>query len=108
MATSDSTEPNPPEAYGAEWPIIWRLVCPGAGSYDHDMVFCETTSKDEAIKQFRSLRRDGCPCRVERVHCGPLPRDFQDELQKLRSYNDQNPGTSLRRIPGAWSKVRAA
>ena len=106
--TATTRSELPAEAYGADWPIIWRLVCPGAGSYDHDMVFLETTSKDEAIKEFRSLRCRGYPCRVERIHCGPLPQGFEDKLADLRSCNLQNPGTSLREIPGAWTKEGAA
>ena len=41
------------------WPIIWRVVAPGCGSYDHDMVFLETSSEKEARQRFHgpALRR---------------------------------------------------
>ena len=108
MATDTEHSTASTEPYGAGWPIVWRLVCPAAGSYDHDMVFFETESKDDAVKRFRSMRRNGYPCRLERVDCGPLPQNYEDDLAELRSLNYQNPGTSLREIPGAWTKEGAA
>ena len=43
------------------WPVIWRVVAPGAGSYDHDMVYLETESEPDAVKQYTRLRRGGSP-----------------------------------------------
>ena len=85
------------------WPVIWRVVSPGAGSYDHDMVFLETESEADAVKQYQRLRRTGWPVRIEQVRCGPLPADFIKDLAIVRDANAQNPDTKMREIPGAWS-----
>ncbi len=85
------------------WPVIWRVVAPGAGSYDHDMVFLETESEADAVKQYTRLRRGGYPVRIEQVRCGPLPARYVEKLPELRGMNAQNPGTKMREIPGAWS-----
>jgi hypothetical protein len=55
------------------WPVFWRVVAPGAGSYNHDMVFLETEDEAKARKSFRTLRRGRWPVRLERISCGPLP-----------------------------------
>ncbi|HEY6483948.1 MAG TPA: hypothetical protein VIY54_10535, partial [Steroidobacteraceae bacterium] len=56
------------------WPILWRVVAPGAGSYDQDMVFIETADEAEARRSHAYLRRKKFPVRLERVACGPLPK----------------------------------
>jgi hypothetical protein len=86
------------------WPVIWRVVSPAAGSYDHDMVFLETENEADASKEYRSLRCGGWPVRIEQVRCGPLPDGYSDSLNEIRSLNAQNAGTKMRAIPGAWSK----
>ena len=65
------------------WPVIWRVVSPGAGSYDHDMVFLETESEAYAVKQYASLRRSDYPVRIEQVRCGPLPADYVKQLTEM-------------------------
>lgn len=39
-----------------QWPIIWRVVAPACGSYDHDMVFLETESEEAARRHLHGLR----------------------------------------------------
>lgn len=85
------------------WPVIWRVTAPAAGSYDNDMVFLETESEPEAVKRFGSLRRSGCPVRLEQVRCGPLPKGYQKPLADTRDANAQNPGTEMGPIPAAWT-----
>ncbi|ANO50838.1 hypothetical protein BA177_06125 [Woeseia oceani] len=87
-----------------KWPIIWRVTAPAAGSYDKDMVFCESDSREEALTEYRALRRAGWPVRVEQVRCGPLPKTYVNELKKIRERNAQNPGTTMREVPGGWTE----
>ena len=108
MTTKEITRNTAVERYTKDWPVIWRVVAPAAGSYDHDMVFLETESREEAIKFFRTSRRSGYPVRVEKVCCGPLPQDYECALTKWRNLNAQNPGSAMRRIPAAWSKQKSA
>ena len=83
--------------------MIWRVVAPGAGSYDHDMVFLETENEANARKRLAQLGGESqIPVRLEHVSCGPLPKRSRSELAKLRATNAQNPGTTLREIPGQW------
>ena len=85
------------------WPIIWRVVAPGAGSYDHDMVYADTEDEEYARHEYRQLRRAGHPVRLERVQCGPLPERAQRALTEAHNHNPQNPGRNdLRSIPGYW------
>ncbi|HEY3786879.1 MAG TPA: hypothetical protein VGL55_16505 [Steroidobacteraceae bacterium] len=84
------------------WPVIWRVVAPGAGSYDHDMVFLETEIEVDARKCHDNCRREGYPVRLERIACGPLPQGSREQLASIRSGSVQNPGTKLRAIVGAW------
>jgi hypothetical protein len=92
----DSTDPD-------TWPTFWRVIAPGAGSYDHDMVFCETEDETKARREFSALRRADWPVRLELVRCGPLPGDHVKSLETVRAANAQNPGTKLRLTLGAWT-----
>jgi len=86
------------------WPVIWRVVAPRAGSYNHDMVFIETEDEREARQQFHALRRTGYPVRVERVECGPLPAGSKANLVALRAANQQNAGEGMPKVAGYWEK----
>jgi hypothetical protein len=85
-----------------KWPIVWRVVMPQCGAYDHDCVFLETEDEHEARARLRSMRKGKYPVRLERVHCGPLPTDSKPRLAKWRDANLQIPDTSLRDIAGYW------
>lgn len=85
------------------WPVIWRVVAPGAGSYNHDMVFLETDREREARSFLTELRAGGYAVRLERVQCGPLPAGAAGALSDLRSLNPQNPGAE-RTVLGCWEK----
>jgi hypothetical protein len=89
-----------------QWPVIWRVVAPACGSYDHDMVFLETADEAEARRRWRYLRRTDWPVRLERVQCGPLPAKAKKKLEEVRDRNGQNPGTSMREIPAYWEGLR--
>lgn len=82
------------------WPVIWRVVAPGRGSYDHDMVYVEVPDEPTARASFDALRADGHPVRLERVQCGPLPEGATALLRRLRATNAQNPGTRLQPVIG--------
>jgi hypothetical protein len=109
MAKSHATASRKPGAVTPKtanpdtWPVIWRVVAPSAGSYDHDMVFIETADEQVARTHFRSLRRTGYPVRLERISCGPLPRGADERLLELRKATPQNVGAGMRQVPGAWS-----
>jgi hypothetical protein len=83
--------------------VIWRVVAPCAGSYDHDTVYVETESEEDARHMHRNLLRTGYPVRLERVQCGPLPAGAKTSLAEQRSGNPQELGTQLRHIPGYWT-----
>jgi hypothetical protein len=102
MATPNVTAIRPHPESPDTWPVIWRVVAPGAGSYDHDTVFTETHREEDARHTHRSLCRSGYPVRLERVQCGPLPAASETSLAEMRAHNPQNPGTQLRRVPGHW------
>lgn len=87
----------------ATWPVIWRVVAPCCGSHDHDMVFIETDDEAQARATYKGARHGGHPVRIERVQVGPLPKDATTVLEVLRRANAQNPGTTMRAVPGAWS-----
>ncbi|MFO1465886.1 MAG: hypothetical protein U1F35_05510 [Steroidobacteraceae bacterium] len=87
------------------WPVFWRVVAPSCGSYGHDIVFIETDSEREAIRKHRALRRAGTPVRLERIHCGPLPKDSEPALQAIHAGNAQHPGEPMRAASGAWCEV---
>jgi hypothetical protein len=57
-----SAHPDRPET----WPVIWRVVAPGAGSYDQDMVVCETADEAQARGVYRDRRSGGYTVRLER------------------------------------------
>jgi len=84
------------------WKVIWRVVAPCAGSYDHDMVFGDGLTEAAARRMFDGLRKGGHAVRLERVECGPLPNKAAGTIEKVRSLSPQNPGTKMRAIPGAW------
>jgi hypothetical protein len=86
-----------------DWPVVWRVVAPAAGSYDTDMVMLETEDEEDAFRQFRRLRCTGWPVRLEQVRCGPLPDRYESRLAALRKGNSQNRDTEMRTIPGAWT-----
>jgi hypothetical protein len=88
------------------WPIVWRVVAPTAGSFNHDMVFIETEDEEEARKSFRGLRRQSWPVRLERVSCGPLPPQATANIVLLRATNAQNPGGEPRNLLAAWEAPR--
>jgi hypothetical protein len=94
--------PNPlrPET----WPVVWRVVIPGAGSYDHDWVMVETEDEAEARGDYRARRSGGWPVRLEKVQCGPLPKDHKAAIAETRAASPQNPGSKARPILGAWTK----
>lgn len=85
------------------WPVVWRVVAPGAGSYDRDMVFAEVEHEDMARRELAAARRAGWPVRLERIACGPLPPNAERRLIELRSTNAQNAGAEMRKIGGMWS-----
>ncbi len=85
-----------------QWPVIWRVVAPACGSYDHDMVFLQTDSEKEARRRFHGLRCRDWPVRLERVQCGPLPAHALVALAETREMNAQGPGTSMREVPAYW------
>jgi len=85
-----------------QWPVIWRVVAPACGSYDHDMVFLETESEKEARRRFHGLHCGEWPVRLERVQCGPLPRGAKESLESLRSANAQTAGTQIREVAAYW------
>lgn len=87
------------------WPVLWRVVAPTAGSFNHDMVFTETEDEQEAEKSLRALRRQGWPVRLERVACGSLPPKAVTSIVLLRSTNAQNPGGVPRPILGVWEPL---
>ena len=86
------------------WPIVWRVVAPAAGGYDHDMVFLETDDETEARRRLDSVRESGFPARLERVACGPLPGDARKALSALRAESPQNPGADMREVLGHWEQ----
>jgi hypothetical protein len=92
--------PNPRDP--STWPVIWRVLAPHAGSYDHDSVYIETAKESDARSCYAHLRRRGYPVRLERVSVGPLPKGAEATLAEHRAMNPQNPGTTMRPIPGAW------
>ena len=94
-------QPNEPST----WPVVWRVVAPAAGSYDHDMTFLETEDEAEAQRQLEALRCSGSPVRLERVQCGPMPRGSQAALSSLRAVNAQNPGAAMRDVLGSWEML---
>jgi hypothetical protein len=96
--SSSAPRPDSPDT----WPVIWRVVAPGAGSYDRDMVFLETPIEADARSCCTSTRRQGLPTRLERVSVGPLPKGSEATLAELRGANAQTPGTKMRAIPAAW------
>lgn len=100
MAKISKPKPNNPET----WPVVWRVVAPGAGSFDHDMTFISTDDEAEARSVYRSLRASQHCVRLERVQCGPLPQDSERKLTELRASNPQNPGTRLRPVAGLWEQ----
>jgi hypothetical protein len=89
------------------WPVVWRVVAPAAGSYDHDMVYLATEDEGQARSFYRELRRGHHPVRLERVSCGPLPQDAKDVLDQMRSASPQNPGSSIGEIPGFWQEAQS-
>jgi hypothetical protein len=84
------------------WPIVWRVVAPTAGSFNHDMVFVETEDEQEARSALGNLRRQSWPVRLERVSCGPLPPQAVASIVLLRATNAQNPGGEPRAVLAAW------
>ena len=104
MAGRNSTRPSSKRLDNHQrWPVIWRVVAPGCGSFDTDMVFIRTKDETEARRRFNGLLRAKWPVRLERVACGPLPGDAKKAITKVRSANPQNPGTNLRADPGFWT-----
>jgi hypothetical protein len=96
-----SAHPDRPDT----WPIVWRVVAPAAGSYNHDMVFCESEDEAEARRTYRSLRAGGgWTVRLERVSCGPLPEGAKVSLADARASNPQNPGVKMRPVLGHWEQ----
>lgn len=93
-------DPRHPES----WPVIWRVVVPTGGSYNHDLVMTETESEAEARDSYRSLRHAKWPVRLEKVLCGPLPKDGAKAIAEARKASPQNPGSAPRPVLGAWSK----
>ena len=85
------------------WPIIWRVVAPGAGNYGHDMVFIETDDEEAARQEYVGLRRTQWPVRLEQVRCGPLPGGAEGSLRKIHDAGLQNSGETLRPVVGAWT-----
>jgi hypothetical protein len=85
-----------------KWPVIWRVVAPACGIYDHDMVFLESESEREARARWLTLRRRDWPVRLERVQCGPLPAQAKEKLNEVRVTNGQNEGAPMREIPAYW------
>lgn len=51
------------------WPVLWRVVAPTAGSFNHDMVFTETTSNGVCGKPSgrRGTSRTGQPLRMSTI-----------------------------------------
>lgn len=90
------------------WPIVWRVVAPAAGGYNHDLTFIETDDEREARKRFAGLRRAGYPVRLERVSCGPLPAGAEANLAALRAHSPQNVGDQAREVLGYWEARGAA
>jgi len=88
-----------------QWPVVWRVVAPRAGSYGHDMTFIETDSEEEAMRELRGLRRSGWPVRLERVQCGPLPAGAKRNLEMLRAAGPQNAGDAFPHVAGYWEQV---
>ena len=84
------------------WPVIWRVVAPGAGGYNHDTVYLETPSERDAQHAHRQLLQSRYPVRLERVHCGPLPTGAERSLATMRKQNPQNSGDEPRPILGKW------
>ena len=93
-------QPQPDDP--STWPVIWRVVAPGAGSFGHDMVFTETEVERDARTQLVQLLRQGLPVRLERVACGPLPPGAVPNIVLLRASNAQNPGGTARPVLAAW------
>jgi len=89
-----------------KWPVIWRVVAPACGSYDHDMVFLQTEDEQEARSRWLGLRRRDWPVRLERVQCGPLPAKAKAKLKEVRETNAQNEGAQMREIPAYWEAAR--
>ena len=88
----------------ATWPVVWRVVSPCAGSFNHDMTFTETDDEAEARDTLRELRKVGWPVRLERVSCGPLPPQAASDIDLLRATNAQNPGDG-RPLLAAWEAL---
>jgi hypothetical protein len=95
---SPAAAPKPDDP--STWPILWRVVAPCAGSFNHDMVFIETRDEEEARNSLCALRRSW-PVRIERVSCGPLPAQAASNIVLLRATNAQNPGDG-RPLLAAW------
>lgn len=106
MARNNRTSQRPNRRKIETWPVVWRVVIPAAGSYDHDWLVAESADESAARKAHREHRTLGYPVRLERVSCGPLPVNAQATLDKLRNSNAQIPGTTMREDLGMWSETR--
>lgn len=74
------------------WPVMWRVVMRGAGSYNGDRAFLETEDEAEARRRYRRWRcGGGWTVRIERVSCGPLPKAAKVSLAEMRAGNAQTP-----------------
>ncbi|MEP7243941.1 MAG: hypothetical protein ABI885_09660 [Gammaproteobacteria bacterium] len=94
--------PGPGLNVAHTWPVIWRVVAPCCGSYNHDTVFLETQDEAEALERFDELRLQDYPVRMELVHCGSLPPDARRALAQMREANPQNAGSTMRPVLGFW------
>lgn len=99
-----SPQPGDPHT----WPAFWRVVAPACGSYDHDMIGCQTEDETEARRYFKSFRTTGLPVRLEFVRSGPLPKGYMETLRLLRASNAQNPGTEMQPVLRAWTNQVAS
>jgi hypothetical protein len=65
----------------------------------------ESENEREARTQLRGARRAHFPAPIERMSCGPLPRNSTERLEELRWYSPQNPGSEPPPVFGAWKAV---
>ena len=86
------------------WPVIWRVVAPRAGSYNSDFVVWEDQDEGVARRIYGQRRREGWAVRLERVCCGPLPKEAEAFLKELRTQTPQNPGAEMPAVLGYWER----
>jgi hypothetical protein len=105
MAEKQHSKRRPDPRRPETWPVIWRVVAPGASTYGHDWVFLESEDERNARKEFGGLRRCGWPVRLERVSCGDLPAQPHMSLDRLHTSNNTR---GSRRPPtrGAWRRAQ--